>query len=260
MKKCAFCSSEITTGRYKFCTKQCLANWNKSKARAKWAKREPVKKEEKKCDNCSASFSGYQNARFCSLKCYRNFHYKKRYIPAPKTKGKCQKCSAEFEGRSTKKFCSDWCSKSQKQIESRSRRRRWRYKNDPQYRAKVIAATSKSVSVRLKADPIFKIKFNLRKRIRKFIRRKQSPYTPLIGCSSVQLREWLESKFKRGMAWDNYGSHWVVDHVIPLSKFNLSEIEQARIACHFTNLQPLTHGENAEKSDTILQPQMALRI
>ncbi len=59
-----------------------------------------------------------------------------------------------------------------------------------------------------------------------------------MGCSVDFLKEYIESKFKIGMSWENYGE-WHIDHIIPLSKFNLQKKEDFLKACHFTNLQPL---------------------
>ena len=49
------------------------------------------------------------------------------------------------------------------------------------------------------------------------------------------------------MTWDNYGK-WHVDHIIPVSRFDLTDPEQQKICFHFTNLQPLWGGENIGKS------------
>jgi len=69
-----------------------------------------------------------------------------------------------------------------------------------------------------------------------------------LGCSIPELKLHLESLFKPGMSWDNYGlSGWHIDHIIPLSSFDLSNVEQFKKACHYTNLQPLLATENLSK-------------
>ena len=72
----------------------------------------------------------------------------------------------------------------------------------------------------------------------------------LIGCSIDHLITHLEKQFKTGMTWDNYGQ-WHVDHIKPLTSFNLDEPEQQRCACHYTNLQPLWADENKSKGNRI---------
>ncbi len=57
----------------------------------------------------------------------------------------------------------------------------------------------------------------------------------------------LESQFREGMSWDNYGPYWEVDHIIPLAAFDLTSREQFLQATHYLNLQPLTGEENRLK-------------
>ena len=69
----------------------------------------------------------------------------------------------------------------------------------------------------------------------------------LLGCTVEQLMNHIEIQFKPGMTWDNRGSVWHVDHVMPLSSFDLTDVAQVAKACHFTNLQPLYASENLRK-------------
>jgi hypothetical protein len=52
------------------------------------------------------------------------------------------------------------------------------------------------------------------------------------------------------MQWKQYDM-WEVDHVIPLSMFDLTVVSQYNLACHWSNLRPMTKKENKEKSDKI---------
>ena len=69
--------------------------------------------------------------------------------------------------------------------------------------------------------------------------KKLTKTAKLLGCSSEQLKTYLESKFLPTMTWENYGKLWHVDHILPCSKFNLKNEEQQKICFHYTNLQPL---------------------
>ena len=72
----------------------------------------------------------------------------------------------------------------------------------------------------------------------------------LLGCSIDECRLYLESKFKEGMSWENYGSKgWHIDHVIPCSYFDLTLVDNQIKCFHYTNLQPLWWRENLEKAD-----------
>lgn len=42
-----------------------------------------------------------------------------------------------------------------------------------------------------------------------------------------------------------------VDHIQPISSFDLSDPQEVKAAFHFTNLQPLTPEQNLEKSNRL---------
>lgn len=75
----------------------------------------------------------------------------------------------------------------------------------------------------------------------------------LIGCSIEELKQHLEKKFQEGMTWSNYGRKgWHIDHIIPISSFDLSNIEEQNMCFHYTNLQPLWQFDNLSKGCKIL--------
>lgn len=67
-----------------------------------------------------------------------------------------------------------------------------------------------------------------------------------LGLTIDEFRRHIETQFTPGMSWDNYGA-WHLDHIRPLISFDLTEIEQARAACHYTNYQPLWAIDNHRK-------------
>ena len=105
---------------------------------------------------------------------------------------------------------------------------------------------------RIKKDPAFKLAIDMRNRLRSFLRtrgiNKNNKTMELVGCSKKFLKEYLEKQFKPGMNWSNHSLRgWHVDHIRPLSKFDCSDPEELKKACHYSNLQPLWAKENLKK-------------
>lgn len=143
---------------------------------------------------------------------------------------------------------------NRKYKELRKEYRRWKRKNDFQYRAKERAYNNRKCAERLKKDLNFRLKFNLRSRLNKALKRntKKGSAVRDLGCSIEDFKKYLESLFKTGMTWKNYGmgkDKWNIDHIIPLSKVDLTNKEEFLKVCHYSNLQPLWFEENRIKSN-----------
>jgi hypothetical protein len=103
---------------------------------------------------------------------------------------------------------------------------------------------------------------NLRGRLNSALKNNQKKGSAIrdLGCSIVELKHYLAARFypnlqtAEQMTWENYGFRgWHIDHIIPLSSFNLTNSEQLIKACHYTNLQPLWAKDNLRKSDKIIK-------
>lgn len=71
---------------------------------------------------------------------------------------------------------------------------------------------------------------------------------PLLGCPVGQFIKYLESKFSPGMSWENYGRNgWHIDHVVPVSWFDMTNQEHVRKCFHYTNMQPMWGKDNIRK-------------
>jgi hypothetical protein len=126
--------------------------------------------------------------------------------------------------------------------------REWRKKNHERWRNRV----NNHQRERLKRDPVYKISRNLRRAIWGFVNGELKTGSAVrdLGCSIDELRSHLENMFQEGMTWDNYGE-WHIDHIVPLSSFDLEDREQLLKACHYTNLQPLWALDNLRKGAKI---------
>lgn len=180
-------------------------------------------------------------------------HCSKELFPIKMFAKVCQRCSKEFSTRwPTAKFCSRKCYKNNPDRAEwrRQKHRKWyqrKKETDPAYIEKCRERARKRIKT-----PIDRIKMSLRSRVRRLIKYRFKMPTKnklkLIGCSPEFLKTYLESKFYGGMTWENYAKLWVVDHAVPISKFDLSKHEERELCCHFSNLQPLLYEHNAEKS------------
>jgi hypothetical protein len=111
---------------------------------------------------------------------------------------------------------------------------------------------SRARYLKMRNDINRRLKVDLRSRLNRAISGmyKSGSAVSDLGCSIEELKTYLESKFQPGMTWENKGIHgWHVDHIIPLSSFNLENRDELLKACHYTNLQPLWAKDNLSKGD-----------
>lgn len=71
----------------------------------------------------------------------------------------------------------------------------------------------------------------------------------LVPYNLQQLREHLESQFTPEMNWDNQGSYWEIDHIIPqnLFKFETEKDREFQICWSLMNLRPLEKIANRQR-------------
>ena len=105
---------------------------------------------------------------------------------------------------------------------------------------------------RRKTDILHRVRKNYRGRIRQSIKnkaKKNKKTEEMLGCSWAYFIKYMETKFRQGMNWDNYGE-WHIDHIIPLSSGKT--IEEINILAHYTNCQPLWAIDNLSKGAKII--------
>lgn len=132
-----------------------------------------------------------------------------------------------------------------------ARTKEWRRTHMPEIRA----YDRKHRSEKMASDPRFAMRHRLRNRIQAALRAqsgmKAKKTMQLIGCSVESLKIYIESKFRSGMTWENWGSVWHMDHIIPCAIFDLTKPEHQIVCFHFSNLQPLLVRENILKRDSV---------
>jgi len=94
------------------------------------------------------------------------------------------------------------------------------------------------------STPQQKVIFNLRNRVYKLMMKeyKSQKTLDLIGCNKEEFLLHLENQFTPEMTWENYGTYWEVDHIIPLSKGG---------TIRWDNSRPLIISENRKKYNKI---------
>lgn len=105
----------------------------------------------------------------------------------------------------------------------------------------------------LKSNPSRLIKSKLRKitcsafarRNKEWIR-KGTKTEELLGADFFVVKEFIERQFLFGMTWDNYGTEWNIDHVIPLDAAG-DDVDMINRLCYYQNLSPSWVKVNGSK-------------
>lgn len=178
---------------------------------------------EKECINCYKIFKAKRsNRKFCSKDCFYDFMSDKTVISC-KTCG--TKINVQSKQASKRKYCSQACYQTPRLIDYSCPKRR------------ISATMSTSIHMALKHN------------------KAGMKWEYLVGYSVGELKIHLESMFKDGMSWDNYGE-WHIDHIIPKSVFNYKKPNHIAFkkCWGLENLQPLWAKENYIKSNKLIKP------
>jgi len=71
-----------------------------------------------------------------------------------------------------------------------------------------------------------------------------------LGCTIEEFASHIESQFTPEMTWENRGTYWEIDHIVPLMgrvEGQRPTLEQVVERLHWTNTQPMTKEENRKK-------------
>jgi len=182
---------------------------------------------------------------------------KAAYKQRPEIKERNRKYHAEYrKNPANKEKFAYWRSRHKRDPEAAAKKKAYlaQYYANPEVKKRISERRRRNENLKRLNDPAFLLKKRTRCRIYKALHRKNisksTRTVDLVGCSYAFLKEHIEKQFRDGMAWDKLGS-FHIDHIRPLSSFDLTDPEQLRTAFHWTNLQPLTPEENMEKRDRL---------
>lgn len=140
---------------------------------------------------------------------------------------------------------------------------RWRNNHPEQFKGMVRKTNARrlnTVKGKLNNSMSGRIRYSL-----KYGSKNGRHWESLVGYTVYELKKHLESKFDYNMSWDNYGTYWEIDHIIPICVFNYESPEDIdfKRCWSLDNLQPLEARENVRKHARIespFQPALAMAI
>ncbi len=226
---------------------------------------------------------GFKICKICGLKKSIG-HFRFNNFSKDKKETRCKKCEInrriEYRKRNEKKekeYNKKWSKDNSADINAKRRKRRGlnkekynkivrerRAANKEKYKeaARAYRAANKDsinrnqrrwLKIKREKDVSFRIAKSVSSRIRHALtnsgERKCKSYKKYLGCDVEVYKIYLESQFVNGMSWSNYGKAWHIDHKIPISWFNLSNLACCEKAFNYANTQPLLISENLSKGN-----------
>lgn len=83
---------------------------------------------------------------------------------------------------------------------------------------------------------------------------KDKHFKEYVGLTREELRNWIESLMTEKMTWDNYGTYWVIQHIIPRAwKETIDDVYKLN---YYKNLIPYEFSPNASLLDNIILSQL----
>jgi hypothetical protein len=223
----------------------------------------------------------------CCLTCefekpFKEFKFSKsknRYLPS------CVACEKEYKrvwwlkskervSSKRKEYYTEYYEANKDEINRKARSRYSNNKGKEALRKKVYYAANREIVIsrnktyqskpensnranflkreRRKNDPTLRISDSVSAQIRQQIKNKnQRTVFSILGYSLKDLMNHLEAQFKSNMTWENYGTLWHIDHIIPISWFKFETTDDAEFekCWSLSNLQPLLASINLSKGN-----------
>lgn len=186
-------------------------------------------------------------------KCHKVLHFDNYFCYGKKRRSRCKNCVNIQQREYIKKRLSNKQKKCSKYTKNGSLCLECKKEWDKQLYVKQKNSAIQNTRYRedLNYQLIYRLRSNFKRRLNCKLRGKRtSTVCKLLTCSYEELQKYLELLFQEGMTWENYGK-WHIDHILPISFFNLTKKINQQICWHHTNLQPLWRSDNISKGSKI---------
>jgi hypothetical protein len=193
------------------------------------------------CCSCKDCQSKYREKNKEEINRKQNKYYKENKEEISQCVKKYRKQNREKINKHNKEY----------RLRNKEKLKKRRKKYLEENRKKVNKRQNECRKEKRKNDIIFKLSCNLRGSIHRAIKYgyKTESTQELLGCTWEEVLIYIESLFLPGMTWENWTNDgWHLDHIRPVASFDLTDPEQQKLCCHYTNLRPIWAEENYCKS------------
>jgi hypothetical protein len=126
------------------------------------------------------------------------------------------------------------------------------YENKPKVKERINKWHRDYIKEKYNNDNNYKLKEIIRSRIKRELKTDKKKHTiEYLDCDYNFARKWIEFRFEKDMTWENLGTVWQIDHILPISKFDFNNENEIKICFHWTNLQPLYSNINNSKTNKL---------
>lgn len=148
-----------------------------------------------------------------------------------------------------KEYLRDWVDRNREDFREYQReyQRKWRANNPDR-----ASESWRRHHKKMMQNPGYRVSESVSSGIRRCIKNRKggAKWEAIVGYSVGELIQHLEKQFTDGMTWDNYGD-WHIDHIVPVSSFDMSDESDFRACWSISNLRPLWAVDNMKKRDKI---------
>jgi len=204
-------------------------------------------------------------------KCKQTKPYDQFSVQTSKKNGlrsNCKECEAIYRHKyylknkeKERQILKEWRKNNREKFNRQSRIYYWENKEKENNKSKryyqghkeeIIRRTVANIKAKMKIDPKMRLNHNLSSGLRQSLKKGKEGHgwEKIVGYTLNDLITRIESNFKSGMTWENYGRYgWHIDHIIPICRFKYTKVSDSgfKKCWSLSNLQPLWAIENLSK-------------